>query len=358
MDGVSDAPFRFITAKYGKPDVIITEFISVDGIYYGGERVFTDFLYHEEERPVVAQVFGIDPELFYYSAIVVCALGFDGLDINMGCPARNVASRGAGAGLIKTPKLAASIVAAAKAGIADYVNNGLSGLPQKLINKIEATAEKLNECGIQLPHERKIIPVSVKTRIGVSENVIGDWTEQLLQMRPANISIHGRTLKQMYSGKADWQAIKQAADIVKEYNKTAVEQITILGNGDINSASEAVTKIKQSGVDGVLIGRGSFGNPWIFKYKDQIKLMKNNIKEDTVLPEQRFATAIEHSIKHESVKGSTAFVQMRKHLAWYIKSFPGASELRNRLMQTNSSQEVMEILADNEQGNLLKTLDN
>ena len=338
MDGVSDAPFRFIVAKYGKPDVTITEFISVDGISHGAERLFTDFIYHDIERPVCAQVFGNDPDLFYLAAKVVCELGFDGLDINMGCPAKSVAARGAGAGLIKNPKLALKIIEAAKQGVSDWVSSGKGDLPSKVENALDNTKEILPDLGQKTKAERKTIPVSVKTRIGFDEIVIEDWVENLLEAAPANISVHGRTLKQLYSGAADWGAIGRGASIVKDYNQGNPEPVTIIGNGDVCSRADYLQKLEQSGVDGVLVGRATLGNPWIFAE------LRGEHHEVTL--QEKIEVAIEHAAMHEKIKSLRAFVEMRKHFGWYLKNFPGASRYRSEIMQTNSTEQAKIIFAE------------
>lgn len=325
MDGVTDAPFRFIAAKYGNPDLIISEFTSVEGIAHGAAKTLKAFLYDEIERPVLAQVFGVTPENFYKSAFVVAEMGFDGLDINMGCPAKNVSSRGAGAALIRTPDLARQIVRACWDGMKDWSKGKKIeevGLHEDILNFVKS-AKKFEP-------ERKLLPVSVKTRIGYDSVVVEDWVKNLLEEKPVNISLHGRTLKQMYTGTADWEAIARAAEIIRQTDTT------VIGNGDISSLEDAKKRIKDYGVDGAMIGRAAFGNPWIFKGKNL---------EDVSLDE-RFRIAQEHAQLYEKVFENNHFVAMRKHLAWYCKGFHGAGIVRKRLMQTSTAQEVSETLMD------------
>ncbi len=341
MDGVSDAAFRFITKKHGNPDVVITEFISVDGIVHAAGRLFTDFLYHPLERPVVAQVFGNDPELFYLAAQIVCELGFDGLDINMGCPAKSVSGRGAGAALIRTPEIAKEIVKAAQQGVADWVRAGLGSDRPKLLLIIANTKLKLTELGNKLPDfsdatQRAPIPVSVKTRIGFDSVVIEDWITHLLDVRPANISVHGRTLKQLYGGASDWKAIGRGAQLVAEYNQTAAEQITYLGNGDVSNYAQLQQILASTKVDGVLVGRASFGNPRIFA---ELRGAAPSLEANHILID----LALEHARLHVEIKGEGSYVQMRKHLGWYFRGFPGASALRVALMQTQSVQDLEQL---------------
>lgn len=307
MDGVTDGPFRYMVGKYGRPDVIFTEFVSVDGLHYSQgikkERMLLGFVKAKdlEEKSSssyeVAQVFGNKPEYFVEAAKLIESLGFDGIDINMGCPAKNVSENGCGAGLIRTPKLAQEIVLATM------------------------SATKL--------------PVSVKTRIGVSSgSEMDEWIEALCEVRPANISLHGRTLKQLYQGSADWEAIGRAAEIVHKNG------LHILGNGDVTSLSEAREKTERYGVDGVLIGRAAEGNPLVFQGIDEPDY------------KQRLAWAVEHAIVYEnlykpseSVEGDIRwFLPMRKHLAWYAHGFPGASDLRTRLMKSMCSQDVSDLV--------------
>ncbi|MCC7197581.1 tRNA-dihydrouridine synthase [Candidatus Peregrinibacteria bacterium] len=321
MDGVTDAPFRLITAKHGSPHVTITEFTSVEGICHGSVKALIAFKFDNIERPIVAQVYGIDVESFYKSAFVVAELGFDGIDINMGCPATSVSSRGAGAGLIRTPDLAKQIIRTTKQALKDW-SEGKKIEDVDLPKEIVAWVKEHQPQNI----ERHLLPVSVKTRIGYSEITVEEWVKHLLEEEPANICIHGRTLKQMYTGSANWEAIGSAAKIIKQ-TKT-----TVMGNGDIHSMPEALEKIKTYGVDGALIGRAAFGNPWL-------------LKNLTPTIEEKFAVAVEHAELYEKILGADYFVPMRKHLAWYIRGFSNASELRQKLMQAKSSQEVKDILS-------------
>ena len=213
MDGVTDSAFRLMTARHGKPDVMYTEFTHVHDVCRGPEFLLESLRYDEAERPVVAQLYGKDPELFYQAAHVVCELGFDGLDINMGCPSRNVASSGSGAGLIKTPDLAHAIMRASRQGIADW--SAGQTLEAAGLKAARADAvRRLNGRRRSTTDERSPIPISVKTRLGYDKVIVERWIEHLLRDSPAVISLHGRTLQQMYKGEADWAAIARAAQLV------------------------------------------------------------------------------------------------------------------------------------------------
>ncbi len=335
MDGVTDAPYRYVQKKYGNPDVLITEFVSVDGIVYGSERLFQDFIFDDIERPIVGQVFGKNPELFFKAAHVISELGFDGMDINMGCPASNVAKHGGGAALIRTPDVAKEIVLAAKRGVKSWVENGIEGAD--LRPSVVKLIEEMNKRRGDKSKERKEIPVSVKTRVGYDEKIAPDWLKHLTEVEPAIISLHGRTLKQMYTGEADWDEIARGA---------ASTHIPVIGNGDVKSSSDAVQKIKNYGVKGVLIGRASYGNPWIFSKKEEIKELKENITEYIPEMSEIITVMLEHAKLHYEIKGPKGFVQMRKHLAWYFKNMPNISKLRAQLVMVNEPSEIDTILAE------------
>jgi tRNA-dihydrouridine synthase B len=350
MDGVTDAPCRTMHGLYGRPDVVLTEFTNVEGLWRGSDRIFRDFLYTPAERPVVAQIFGCRPEYFYRAAHVVCELGFDGLDINMGCPAKTVANKGGGAALIRMPETAKEIIRAAQQGVQDWANGqtleDLEMDPQRIERIRQMNEERVNVWGDNVQTERRLLPVSVKTRLGYDSIVITDWVQELLELEPAVISIHGRTLAQHYKGEANWDAIAAAAEIVRK------TETLILGNGDIHSLYEAAQRIRTTGVHGVLIGRASFGNPWIFRNRDHLKELLvadiNPTAEDlpdiTPSREERLLMAFEHAHVHARLKGEDHYVEMRKHMGWYLGHFPGAKKVRNDLVRINSLADVERII--------------
>jgi tRNA-dihydrouridine synthase len=350
MDGVTDAPCRTMHGLYGRPDVVITEFTNVEGLWRGSDRIFRDFLYTPAERPVVAQIFGCRPEYFYRAAHVVCELGFDGLDINMGCPAKTVANKGGGAALIRMPETAKEIIRAAQQGVQDWANGqtleDLEMEPHRIERIHQMNEDRVSIWGDNVQTERHLLPVSVKTRLGYDSIVITDWVQELLELQPAVISIHGRTLAQHYKGEANWEAIATAAETVRKTDTL------ILGNGDIHSLFEAAQRIRTTGVHGVLIGRASFGNPWMFQNRDQLKkLLNENINptpEDLhdIVPsrEERLLMALEHANVHAKLKGEDHYVEMRKHLGWYLGHFPGAKQVRDDLVRVNSLADVERII--------------
>lgn len=320
MDGITDAAFRYMTAKYSKPDVIYTEFVNVEGMARGAISMLDHFIFNKIERPIVAQIYGIEAESFYKVALMACYLGFDGIDINMGCPANKVARRNSGAGLIRVPDQAKKIIRIVKKATQDWAL-GITLEKAEIRPKIITALKQMKSRSAP----RKIIPVSVKTRTGVDTVIAEEWAKYLLEEKPSAITMHGRTLKQMYSGEADWEVLAKVAKIV---HKT---DTLFLGNGDVQSIEDARKKIKIYGVNGVLVGRATCGNPWFFKgYEPTIK--------------DRFKAAIEHCRYFEKMCMKHEFYAMRKHLAWYCRGFDGAKELRIRLMKANSAEEVEKIL--------------
>ncbi|HYV33642.1 MAG TPA: tRNA-dihydrouridine synthase family protein, partial [Candidatus Limnocylindria bacterium] len=236
MEEVTDVAFREMFAKYGKPDVMYTEFVNVDGLTHeeGYKRLSLDLKYTEIQRPMVAQIWGRDPKKFFEAAQIVAKLGFDGIDINFGCPQDKEIGQKTCAALILEPELAKEIIRATMKG-----GGGL--------------------------------PVSVKTRLGYSKpEEIEVWLKHLLEVEPAAIAIHARTKQEKSKVPARWEFVKRAVEIRNELKSETL----ILGNGDIQSREEGLARITETGCDGVMVGRGAFGNPWFFRtdnYKPRIK---------------------------------------------------------------------------------------
>ncbi len=346
MDGVTDASFRYITAKHGGPDITLTEFVNVENSFFAPQTLIKDLTYSEIERPAVAQVYGHTPEMFYKFAHIICELGFDGMDINMGCPAKKVAAGGSGAALILTPKLAQAIIRAARQGVKDWLaGQALCDLKicPELIQNIRIANRQRS--GLETPPRRRLIPVSVKTRLGYDRIVVEEWIQTLLEEKPAAISLHGRTLKQKYTGIADWESIARAVELSKNSGTL------VLGNGDLRDMADVYRRVCETGVDGVLLGRATQGNPWIFRAKDRVKqaLRFNGavfIDHGPVSLGERFRVILEHSKHFEQHWGLSSFVGMRKHLAWYCKASPRAAELRSRMVRLNNVKEVVDCLRD------------
>ena len=342
MDGVTDSVMRYMSAKYGEPDILLTEFVSVDALAHAKEEKAVDRVMRafvrakdvgelEKEPFEIAQVFGHTPELFYQAAVMVAELGYDGMDINMGCPMHNVEDQGSGAGLIRTPQVAKEIILSSKQAMRDYSDGKVKLEDLKISENIK---KWVREHRSEVNRDKDPLPVSVKTRVGVDKIVVEEWMATLMEERPDNISLHGRTLRQLYQGFADWDAIRRAAEVVHHLGGH------LLGNGDVLNLADAESKVEKYGVDGVLLGRNAEGNPGIFKY----------IQEPS--PKQRIEWMVEHVKLYQKLNKPEIltdgdfrwFMPMRKHLAWYCKGFEGAVEVRTKLMLSNSAEEVEQIV--------------
>ncbi len=311
MADVTDAPFRQMIAKYsshlrkdgtqGGPDVMWTEFVSADGLIRatpeGKEKLLADLIYREEERPIVAQLFSSTPEHMEQAAALCLELGFDGIDINMGCPDKSIEKQGCGSAMIKNPAVAKEIILAAKRGARSDEPEG--------------------------------IPVSVKTRLGYNHDQLEDWLPAVLSAKPAALILHARTRKEMSKVPARWERVQRAVEIRNELGSDTL----ILGNGDALSIADAEAKVQATGADGVMLGRAIFGNPWLFHPEQDLS---------NVSLEERLRVLVEHTKLFEEILPFKNFSVMKKHYKAYVNSFPGAAELRAELMDKNSGAEIEE----------------
>ena len=326
MADVTDCAFRQIIAKYGQPDIFWTEFVSADGLAHpkARKKLLIDLKYSENERPVVAQIFGGKPDNIRKASAFCKELGFDGIDINMGCPDKSVEKQSAGAALIKNPKLAQEIIRATKEG-----GGGL--------------------------------PVSVKTRIGYNKNEIETWIPALLAEDIAAITVHLRTRKEMSDAPAHWNLMKRIVEIRDEMNSKTL----IIGNGDVLNLKDAQKKAKETGCDGIMLGRAIFGNPWLFNNlrsgyvskSTDIFLLKNSscsrqsrsqvfLKHIPSLKE-KLQVMLEHTKLFEKMLGTHKnFATMKKHYKAYVNGFSGARELRMKLMEAENASQVEKIIND------------
>ena len=302
MDDVTDTVFREIVASVGSPDVTMTEFASTDGYAHpkGRPSVERRLIVNNSEKemkvPIVAQIWGNNPDNYRDMAKDMAASGeFVGIDINMGCPEKGIVKRGCCGGLIKEENWdnAAAIIKATKEGAGD-------------------------------------LPVSVKTRIGVNRIITGDWISFLLKQDIAALTIHGRTVKEMSKVPAHWDEIKKAVVL---RNKIAPATI-IIGNGDVENIEHGKKLAQESGVDGIMIGRGVLRDiqalteaPQEMTAADKIRLFENHLK------------------LYQDTWGDTkSFAPMKKFAKLYINGFPGAVEIRSRIMESHSYDEAMEVL--------------
>ncbi len=295
MADVTDCVFREIINKYGKPDVFWTEFVSADGLAHpvAREKLLIDLKYDKAEHPIVAQIFGGKPENIRTAAALCAELGFDGIDINMGCPDKSIEKQCAGAFSMKDPKLAKEIIRAAKAGAPN-------------------------------------LPISVKTRIGYNKNEIETWIPALLEEDIAVLTVHLRTRKEMSNVPAHWDLMKSVLEIRDSMGRDTL----IFGNGDALDLEDAKQKVADTGCDGVMLGRAIFGNPWLFAGK-------------TPTLEEKLKVMIEHTKLFEQVLGGHKnFAIMKKHYKAYVNNFDGAKELRVKLMEAGNASEIEAISND------------
>jgi nifR3 family TIM-barrel protein len=296
MENVTDYVFREIVCDLAKPDVLFTEFTSAHGLASPGrDTVAQKLKFSPRQKPIVAQIWGSQPDNMGEAAKLVRELGFDGVDINLGCPDRNVMKKSAGAGLIGNYDIVEKMIASVKKGA-------------------------------------KGIPVSVKTRMRHKEVTTEEWIGFLLKQDLAVLTVHGRTPEQQSLGAADWDEIGR---IVEMRNRISPKTL-IIGNGDVKSYAEVLDKHKKYKVDGVMIGRGIFSNPWVFE-KELTSVERPRGEYVTIL--------LSHLDLFEKTWGKRRnFAVLKKFFKMYVRSFDGANELRDKLMKTEESAEVREIL--------------
>lgn len=297
MAGVTDKAFRMITKPFG-PGLMYTEMVSGKGLFYNSKKTSDLLDTEEDEKPVATQLFGHEPDVLASIAEKALEYGAQLIDINMGCPAPKITGNGDGSALSKTPQLAGEIVAAVVAAVN--------------------------------------VPVTVKIRKGWDDSLINavDMAQIAEKNGAAAITVHGRTREQFYSGTADLDIIKAVKQAVS---------IPVIGNGDITDEDSAKRMLEYTDCDGIMIGRGAQGNPWIFERI--LHYLETGEKLPPPTPEERAAKMREHLCLLIKYKGDHRGIQeARKHMAWYIKGCPGGAKLREAIMRASTQDEMLKII--------------
>lgn len=298
MDDVTDTVFRQIVADCAPPDLYFTEFVNVDGLQSPGRpKLLPKLRFIAKEKPIIAQLWGLKPENFYKSAKEIKEMGFAGVDLNMGCPAKPVVKNGACSALILNKELAGEMIQAVREAVGDD------------------------------------FPVSVKTRVGFT-TVDLSWTEFLLKHKLNMLTIHGRTVKELSKVPAHWDII---GEVAKQRTSLAPDTL-IVGNGDVLSREQGLALANEHGLDGIMIGRGIFDDPYVFSEESPWDAMTQQERIDLYAKHvQLFANTWTNNERR--------VVTLNKFCKVYIQGFPGAKELREKLMDAQTTDELLTILA-------------
>lgn len=307
LAGITDSPFRQLCKEQGAA-LVYSEMVSAKGLYYDGKKTEDLLRYNPEETPIAYQLFGSEPDIMAWAVEKLSDRGNSIIDVNMGCPVPKVAKNGEGAALMKDPDLAVAVITS-------------------MIRAEKQAAERES----RLPK-----PITVKCRLGWNQNRI-NLREFALKMEEAGASalaVHARTREQMYSGKADWNAIAEVKTLLT---------IPVIGSGDVFTGEDANRMLDETGCDFVMIARGALGNPWIFR--DALSIYNGCPLPPTITVDEKVETILRHIdllIKEKSE--SRAVQEMRKHIGWYLKGTPGAAELRRMVNRAGTVKDLHDVL--------------
>lgn len=313
MADVTDIAFRTVIQEAGSPDVFWTEFVSADGLVratpQGKYKLKKDLLFTEDQRPIVAQLFSATPDHMREAVRLCLDMGFDGVDINMGCPDKTIEKQKCGAAMIKHPELAKAVIQAAKEG---------------------ATVDGVRKMAI-----------SVKTRVGYNQVELDTWIPVLLDAEVDLITIHARTRKEMSKVPANWDYVRQVVEMRDAWAKAHPEKLAplIFGNGDVETIKDGYEKAKIGNADGVMVGRAMFGNPWFFRDIEN----PDNPKE--VTKQERITVLARQTELFDKYLGDTkSFALMKKFFKTFMSHFDDAHTIRAKIMEMETAGEVIEYL--------------
>lgn len=299
MAGVTDKAFRILCREYGC-GLVYTEMVSSKGLYYGSKKTNLLLDIDDKEAPVIVQIFGSDPDIMADMAEQISENEkVVSIDINMGCPAPKIVKNGEGSALMKNPELA-----------------------ERIVKKVVSKSKK---------------PVSVKFRKGWDENSVNavEFAKMVEAAGASFIAVHGRTREQMYSGHADWDIIRRVKEAVK---------IPVIGNGDVVDEDSAKKMFDETGCDAILIGRGALGTPWIFKRI--IYYFETGQKIPDISIEEKFDVILRHLKMAEEFKGRQGIIEMRKHIAWYLKGLKNSTYVKDMVNRLDQREKIEEVLIE------------
>lgn len=344
MAGITDSAFRQMCRKYGA-DVVYTEMVSADGLYYDSKKTFEFLKFDKAERPVVIQLFGKHPDKFTKAAQLAEQAGFDGIDINFGCPAKKVAGHGGGVTLMRDLDKCKAIIEAVMAGtklpVSVKLRTSILMSSRAERSGVEGSLSTAREnFNSQISNKRDSSTSPITASVGMTTGIVTalDFLKAMKDLPISAVMIHGRSYEKPFDGEIDYGMIKKCVQYYKKHNPNCV----ILGNGGIRSPEDAKLMIKKTGVDGVGLARGLYGKPWLFRQcadylkTGQYKAMTQAGIKKAILEHAKFAL---------KAKSDYGLIELRKHLLWYVSGWPNAKEIRSKLVKIETLADIKKAIS-------------